>query len=32
LALRPQRSQEDLPYHFGMGRPCPFKNGKVYLK
>jgi hypothetical protein len=22
--LRPQRSQEDIPYHFKIGRPCPF--------
>jgi hypothetical protein len=21
---RPQRSQEDIPYHFKIGRPCPF--------
>jgi hypothetical protein len=21
--LRPQRSQEDIPYHFKIGRPCP---------
>jgi hypothetical protein len=22
-------SQENLPYHFRIGRPCPFLNGKV---
>jgi hypothetical protein len=23
------RSQEDIPYHFRIGRPCPFLNGEV---
>jgi hypothetical protein len=23
-ASRPQRSREDIPYHFKIGRPCPF--------
>jgi hypothetical protein len=24
--------KEDIPYHFKIGRPCPFKNGKVCLR
>jgi hypothetical protein len=31
LAIPPQRAQEDIPYHFKIGRPSPFKNGKVVL-
>jgi hypothetical protein len=27
--LRPQRSQEDMPYHFTKGMVCQFKNGTV---
>jgi hypothetical protein len=27
--IQPQRSQEDIPYHFTIGKPCHFKTGKV---